>query len=50
MGKRKSSKKEPKKLVYKLRTEFDCPICNRSKCVDIKLLHKKTKKNGKRVY
>ena len=37
MGKRKSSKKEPKKLVYKLPTEFDCPICNRSKCIDIKL-------------
>lgn len=44
MGKRKSSKKEAKKVVYKLPTEFDCPVCNRSKCVEIKLLLKKTKK------
>lgn len=40
MGKRKSSKPEPKRKRYTLPTEFDCPCCNYSKCVEVKMIKK----------
>ena len=41
MGKRKSSKPEPKRKRYVLPTEFDCPSCNYSKCIEVRMYRKK---------
>eukprot|EP00347_Sterkiella_histriomuscorum_P022851 403336914 len=42
MGKRKQKKmKAAKKLTKKLETVFDCPFCNHSQCVEIKLVRDK---------
>jgi transcription elongation factor Elf1 len=43
MGKRKSSKPEPRRKKYVLPTEFDCPLCNFSRCVDVKIIKKQAK-------
>ncbi len=37
MGKRKASKKVAKKVQPKLETVFDCPFCNHTKTVEVKL-------------
>ena len=41
MGKRKSSKPEPSRKKVCLPNEFDCPSCNFSNCVEVKLYKKK---------
>ncbi|KAL0486489.1 transcription elongation factor 1 [Acrasis kona] len=37
MGKRKSRKAPPKKMMQKVATVFDCPFCNHEKSVECKL-------------
>jgi len=39
MGKRKSSKPPPKKVVPKVDTTFTCPFCNHDKAVIAKMDH-----------
>mmetsp|Transcript_8667 Transcript_8667/g.21488 ORF Transcript_8667/g.21488 Transcript_8667/m.21488 type:complete len:93 (-) Transcript_8667:160-438(-) len=39
MGKRKSSKPPPKKVVPKVDTMFTCPFCNHDKAVIAKMDH-----------
>eukprot|EP00906_Rhabdomonas_costata_P005978 RCo008839 len=41
MGKRKSAKKPEAKKAPKLPTSFDCPFCNHSGSVEIKMNHRK---------
>lgn len=45
MGKRKSSKPAPKRKKYVLGTEFDCPFCNYSGCVEVRIFKKKHEGN-----
>ena len=45
MGKRKSSKPEPKRRQFVLPTEFDCPMCNFSRCVEICII--RSRREGK---
>lgn len=37
MGKRKTKKAPPKKIVASVPTTFDCPFCNSEKAIECKM-------------
>ena len=50
MTRKKTGKQQPKKSIYKLPTEFNCPLCDRNQCVDIKLYFNKKQIIKKRLH